>query len=88
MQTTLTHTRNPLAGWDISVVAKAEGKETISNARIIVNGFPQFDKTFDMPLNQWQQQLSQQGNYPEENEVLVEITDSNGEVTNTQDSWS
>ncbi len=88
MQTTLTHTRNPLIGWDISVLAKAGDKETIAGARIIVNGFTQLDETFNEPLNQWQQQLSQQGNFPEENQVLVEITNDNGDVTSTQDSWS
>lgn len=87
MQTTLTHVRNPLAGWDISASAKAGDKETISGARILVNGFPQYDETFDEPLDQWQQQLTQQGDYPEENTVLVEITNGNGDVIRTQDSW-
>ncbi|MGH9566594.1 MAG: hypothetical protein ACRD4I_11450 [Candidatus Angelobacter sp.] len=87
MQTTVTHARNPLAGWDISVSAKAGDKETIIGARILVNGFPQYDETFDEQLNQWQQQLTQQGDYPEENKVLVEITNGNGDVIRTQDSW-
>jgi hypothetical protein len=87
MQTTVTHARNPLVGWDISVSAKAGDKETISGARILVNGFAQYDETFDAPLNQWQQQLLQQGDYPEENKVLVEITNGNGHVIRTQDSW-
>jgi hypothetical protein len=87
MQTTVTHARNPLAGWDISVSAKAGDKETINGARILVNGFAQYDETFDAPLDQWQQELLQQGDYPEENKVLVEITNGNGDVIRTQDSW-
>jgi hypothetical protein len=88
MQTTVTHARNPLAGWDISALAKAGDKETITSARIIVNGFTELDQTFDEPLDQWQQQLSQQGNYPGNNQVLVEITNGDGEVIRTQDAWS
>ncbi|HEY1799742.1 MAG TPA: hypothetical protein VGG46_02310 [Terriglobales bacterium] len=87
MQTTVTHARNPLAGWDISVSAKAGDKETITGARILVNGFSQYDEIFDAPLNQWTQQLLQQGDFPEENEVLVEITNGNDDVIRTQDSW-
>jgi len=87
MQTTVTHARNPLAGWDISVSTKAGDKETITGARILVNGFAQYDETFDTPLNQWTQQLVQQGDFPEENEVLVEITNGNGDIIRTQDSW-
>jgi hypothetical protein len=75
------------AGWDLSVSAKAGDKETINGARILVNGFAQYDEIFDEPLDQWQQQLLQQGDYPEENTVLVEITNGNGDVIRTQDSW-
>jgi len=52
-----------------------------------VNGFAQYDEIFEEPLNQWQQQLTQQGDYPEENTVLIEITNGNGDVIRTQDSW-
>lgn len=87
MQTTVTHTRNPLAGWDISVSAKAGDKENITGARILVNGFAQYDEIFEAPLDQWTQQLVQQGDFPEENKVLVEITNGNGDIIRTQDSW-
>lgn len=87
MDTTLTHTRNPLAGWDISAVTKADKDETIAAAKISINGFPEYDETFNQPLNQWQHQLTQQGVYPGDNKVLLEITDGKGEIIRTQDSW-
>jgi hypothetical protein len=87
MDTTLTHTRDPLAGWDISTVTKAGKGETITAAKISVNGFPEYDETFDQPLNQWQHQLTQKGVYPGDNKVLLEITDGNGQIVRTQDSW-
>lgn len=87
MDTTLTHTRNPLAGWDISAVTKADKGETIAAAKISVNGFPEYDETFDQPLNKWQHQLTQKGVYPGDNKVLVEITDGKGQINRTQDSW-
>ena len=85
---TVTHTRNPLIGWDICASAKGDKDETISRARIIVNSFPEYDQSFDTPLNQWQHQLTQQGNFPGDNKVLVEITNNNGDIFRRQDSWT
>jgi hypothetical protein len=80
--------RNPALGWDISASAKAGKGEKIARARIIVNDFPEYDETLDPPVSNWQEQLSQQGEYPGTNKVRVVITDDKGEETDSLDSWS
>ena len=88
MDHTLSHAKNPLMGWDIAAFSKADMGEKISRAEIIVNGFSRYDKTFDSPLNQWQHQLQQQGQYPGDNVTRLKITDDKGNVTEAEDSWS
>lgn len=44
MNIDLSHSRNPLIRWDIQVTVKADTGETITSARIDVNGFPEFDQ--------------------------------------------
>jgi len=88
MDATLSHSKNPAVGWDISASAKADKGEKIVRAQIIVDDFPEFDKTFDTPLSSWQQQLHQQGQFPGDNIVRLVITNDQGEDTETEDSWS
>jgi hypothetical protein len=88
MIVTSTHARNPAVGWDVSAAAKADHGEKISRAQIIVNGFTGYDKTFDPPINGWQQELNQQGQYPGNNTVQVIATSDKGEDTEADDSWS
>jgi len=88
MDVTSSHTKNPVVGWDISASAKAGKDEKIARAQIIVDDFPEYDKSFDPPLSSWQQQLHQQGQYPGDNTVRVVITDDKGEDTESLDSWS
>jgi hypothetical protein len=85
--TTLTHQKNPAVGWDVSASAKADKGEKIVRAQIIVDDFPEYDKTFDEPLSSWQQQLTQQGQYPGENTIRLVITNDQGEDTDAEDSW-
>ena len=61
MDIALSHARNPVLGWDIQVTAKAGDGETITFARIEVNGFPEFDQQVSPPLDKWQKTLIQQG---------------------------
>jgi hypothetical protein len=88
MDITLSHAKNPLIGWDIAVIVKASIGETITMARIDVNGFPEFDEQLPNPLNQWQKNLTQQGTFPGDNKVLVTITNDKGERTTDEDDWS
>lgn len=83
-----THTRNPLMGWDITATATAGANEKIVRAQIIVDDFPEYDQSFDPPINNWQESLQQQGEYPGDNTVRVVITDDQGNDAASVDSWS
>lgn len=88
MDVSSSHSKNPALGWDITASAKAEKEETIVRAQIIVNDFPEYDESFDPPVSNWQEQLSQQGEYPGDNKVRVVITDDKGDDTDSLDVWS
>ena len=88
MIVTSTHARNPGEGWDISAAAKADQGELIARAQIIVNGFKEYEKSFDPPIRNWQQQLNQRGQCPGSNTVEVIATSDKGEDTESEDSWS
>jgi hypothetical protein len=83
-----THTKNPLADWDIAATAKADTGEKIARAQIVVNGSTEYDKTFDPAINSWQTTLLQKGEYPGDNTVEVIVTDDKGEDTTSDDEWS
>jgi hypothetical protein len=83
-----SHSKNPALGWDISASAKAGKEEKIMRAQIIVDDFPEYDKSFDPPISNWQQQLHQQGQYPGDNTVRVIVTNDHSEDTESVDSWN
>ncbi len=88
MEITCSHSKNLALGWDIAATAKAATEETITRAQVFVNDTTKYDKLFNPPLNSWQEQLPQQGEYPGDNEVLVVITNGKDEDTECVDSWS
>jgi hypothetical protein len=88
MDVTSSHSKNPAVGWDITASAKAGAGEKIARAQIIVDDFPEYDKTFDPPISNWQQQLQQQGQFPGENRVRVIVTSDKGDDAESEDSWS
>jgi hypothetical protein len=88
MEIKSAHSKNPLAGWDISSSANAGKDEAIARAQIFVNDFSQYDESFNPPLDVWQEQLQQQGTYPGDNKVLVVITDGNNNEKRFLDSWT
>ena len=87
MKIDLAHSKNPAIGWDVQVAVTADAGETITNARIEVNGLPKVDEKFPAPLSRWQRTLQQQGQYPGENKVLVIVTNNKGENINGKDEW-
>ena len=87
MDVDVSHSRNPVLGWDIQVTAKAAAGETITAARIQVNGSPDYDRQVSPPVSTWRRTLTQKGQYPGENKVLVTITNDKGEQTKVQDEW-
>ena len=88
MEVSSSHSKNPAVGWDITAAAKADKDEKIVRAQIIVNDFPEFDKSFPSPISNWQQQLHQQGQFPGDNIVRVVVTNDKGDDTESEDSWS
>jgi hypothetical protein len=88
MTVSSAHVKNPLIGWDITASAKADAGEKIARVQILINGSSEYDKTFDAPISIWQEQLSQQGEYPGDNTVEVIATSDKGEDTESEDSWS
>lgn len=82
------HTKDPLAGWDIDVTVAGEGKETIAHVQIEINGFTKWDEQVSPPARKWHRQMTQQGQYPGENRVVVTATDSDGQDTVAVDEWS
>lgn len=87
MKIDLSHSKNPAVGWDIQVVATADVGEKISFARITVNGFPELQENVDPQVEKWQRSLTQQGQFPGENKVLVTITNDKEEDTTDEDEW-
>jgi hypothetical protein len=88
MTVTSAHAKNPLLGWDISASAKTDAGEKIARVQIIINDSSEYDKTFDPPISSWQEQLSQQGEYPGDNTVAVIATNDKGDDTESEDSWT
>jgi hypothetical protein len=88
MTPTLSHTKDPLMGWDIAASAKVDKSEKIARARIIVNGSSEFDESFDPPLSSWSKTLTQLGDFPGNNTVQLIVTDDQGNDTVAEDSWS
>jgi hypothetical protein len=88
MDVTSSHSRDPVAGWDITASAKADKGEKIARAQIFVNDFPEYDEQFSPPVSSWQQQLRQQGDYPGDNKVRVVITNDQEEDAESVDAWS
>jgi hypothetical protein len=88
MDIDIGHERNPLMGWDVTVVVNADKSEKITFVRIDVNGFPEVKESVDPPVNRWRKSLTQQGNFPGDNKVLVVATNGNGEQSSAEDQWS
>lgn len=87
MQFTTTHTRNPLAGWDIDVTVVAENKEKIAHVRIDVNDFTESDEDVSPTATKWHKVLTQQGQFPGENKVVVTATDESGQDSSDVEEW-
>jgi hypothetical protein len=87
MKPVLSHQKNPALGWDITASATVEKDEKIAHAQIIVDDFPEYDEDFDPPLDNWQKQLTQQGQFPGDNKVQLIITDDKGQGTVAEDEW-
>lgn len=75
-------------GWDIDVTVTAENNEEIAFVEIRVNGFPEVSETPDEPVDSWEKQLTQQGNFPGDNTVEVLVRDQNGNDKRAKQEWT
>lgn len=87
MNVTIKHDR-AVVGWDITVTVAAEKGETIKKVTTSVNDFTVDDEEIQPPVNGWNVTLRQKGVYPEENRVLVTVTDGNDGQTTWASRWS
>ena len=83
-----THTKNPAGGWDISATTKADSGEKIARIQVVVNGASEYDRLFDPPIGNWQDVITQQGQYPGSNVVQVIATSDQGDNTESYDAWN
>jgi hypothetical protein len=75
-------------GWDITIDVKADkDNETIAHVKINVNGFTEDDRDVNPPAKGYQNTLNQKGVYPGDNEVLVTVTDGEGNSNNWVSRW-
>lgn len=88
MDIEINHQKNPLIGWDITVVVTAANDETISAVRVEVNGFPEVSENVNPPVKKWKRSLTQQGNFPGDNKALVTATNGTGHQDSSSDQWS
>jgi len=87
MQIEISHSQDPLMGWNISVRVTADGGEKIAGVTIQVNMIRVVNDEFDSPLAVYSKQLSRAGQFPGENVVQVVARDQNNVETCGEDSW-
>jgi hypothetical protein len=88
MKIALTHTRNALMDWDITVNVTAGTGEKIAFVEVRINDFADVDETQSDPVDSWEKQLTQKGVYPGDNKVEVRVTDQNGDDTRAKQEWT
>ena len=87
MQIDIKHSKNALAGWDLDVTVTAEKQETVSSVAIEVNDFTESDETTPPDTRKWHKVLTQQGDFPGDNKVVVTALDQNSKATAAEDEW-
>lgn len=88
MKINISHTKNPLLGWDINVSVQAEANQKIGEVEVRVNDFPEAQDLPGDALDSWEQQLTQKGVYPGNNNVEVTASDQDGNQTRAEQKWS
>ena len=88
MKIDIKHTKNVLRDWDVDVTMNAESGEKISSVEIKVNDFPEVNESQDDSVSSWEKQLTQKGQYPGDNKVVVTVFDQNGNSSVAKQQWS
>jgi hypothetical protein len=85
---TISHSKNPVIGWNIGVSVEGADGETISFVEARVNGFPEIQETPDDLLNSFDQQITAKGVFPGDNKVEVLARNQNGDESRAEQNWS
>lgn len=88
MKVNIKPTKNPAVGWDVDVAVSADSGESIAYVEVDVDDFPELKEPIDPPEQQWEDHLTQQGQYPGDNKVLVIVTNDKGDQTRWSKRWS
>jgi hypothetical protein len=72
----------------VNVVVNADAGESIAYVRVEVNGSPEDNEDVQPPAQQWENTLTQKGQYPGDNRVVVTVTDSKGVDSRFVHQWS
>jgi hypothetical protein len=88
MKINVSHVKNAVLGWDISVKVEAEAGQQIGHVEVRINDFPEAQDLPGDALTSWEQQFTQKGLYPGNNKVEVTASDQNGNETRAEQKWS
>jgi len=84
----IIHAKNPAVGWDVTTTITTAKSEKLTHVFIQVNGSPDYDKDVTRPANSWKNTLTQKGQYPGDNKVVVTATNNKADETVAIDEWS
>jgi len=84
----IVHAKNPAVGWDIITTITTAKSEKLTHVLIQVNGSPDYDKDIAPPANSWKNTLTQKGQYPGDNKVVVTAINNKADDTVAIDEWS
>ena len=88
MQINITHSKNPLIGWDIDIKLQADAGQQIADVDIKINEMPEEPESLEDNLTSWEAHLPQKRIYPGANRVVVTVTDQNGDTSRAEQRWS
>ncbi len=88
MKIGITHQRDPLMNYDITVTVDADTGETIAAVAVTINTVPSANDTPAPGTTGWEKEFNRAGQYPGDNTVEVIVTDQNGTVTRKKNQWT
>ena len=88
MKISITHTRDPLMNWDVSVSVDAEAGEKIANVNVDINHLSAAREPQAPPVDSWEKDFPRVGQYPGDNVMEVVVLDQTGNETRKKKQWS
>jgi len=87
MKIVISHAKNRLEGWDITIDATPDGTELVSQVSTEINNFPEAIDTLDPASNSYQRTYIQKGQYPGTNKVRVTVYNDAAVSTVADQIW-